>query len=134
MSTRSFDPATICTRHGLVCLDDLSHRGSTSDLILRVQDVHGREYVLKQVGSELGESEVQALRAWQVSCVTPRLIMELEPGYVLIEWLEGRTMAEVPRDEPAPAVDIGQALAALHRVSPPDETPDIRSRFALTPE
>ncbi len=134
MSTYSSDPTTICSRHGLVCLDDLSHRGSTSDLVLRVQDVQGRAYVLKHVGSGLGESEVRALQAWQVSGVTPRLIKELEPGYDLIEWLEGRTMAEVSRDEPVPAVDIGQALAALHRVPPPDETPDIRSRFALAPE
>ncbi len=89
MSTHSSDPGTICSRHGPVCLDDLSHRGSTSDLILRVQDVQGREYVLKHVGSELGEPEVRALQVWQVSGVTPRLIAELEPGYDLIEWMEG---------------------------------------------
>lgn len=134
METKNVDPAAICARYGLICLDDLSHRGSTSDLVLRVQDAQGVEYAFKHMGPEVRESEVQALRTWTASGVTPRLIKELEPGYYLVEWLQGRTMAEVPHHEPVPAVDVGRALATLHRVPPPDGAPEIQFHFALESE
>lgn len=127
------DPRDLCGRHGLALLEDLSSRGSTSALVLHVRDREGAEHVLKQAQPEDGAAEVAALRAWKRSGVTPCLTSELEPGLWLLEWIPGRSMAEIPLSETVASDEIGRALANLHRTSPPVGIPDIGSSFVLEP-
>lgn len=133
VSSGMFDPRDVCARHGLTLLEDLSDRGSTSTLVLHVRDLEGAEHVLKQARPEDGATELTALRAWTRSGVTPRLTSELEAGLWLLEWIQGRSMAEIPLSETVASDEIGQALADLHRTSPSTEIPDIGSSFVLEP-
>jgi Ser/Thr protein kinase RdoA (MazF antagonist) len=124
---REIDPAEVCRRHGLRLEQVLEE--SSASLTARVRDEAGRELVLKRLPPDIGVGVRAGLEAWRESGVTPRLIAELAPDLVLLEWIEGTSMAGLPADEPPDAETVGRAIARLHRAEIPPGVPDVRDAF-----
>lgn len=70
------------------------------------------------------------MRSLHASPVLPRLVAEVEPGLVLFEWIEGRTLARLGPEEPLDAAALGRALAILHATPAPKGVPRISADVA----
>ena len=130
-ATTETDAAEACRRLGLTLEETLpAGRPGPGVFVARVRDARGERLVLKRASPETGAHEVAALRVWSATGVTPRFVDEPEPGFYLVERLDGTSLHEVS-DPPAAAVAVGRALRVLHgAAAPPAVCPDTRDQFA----
>lgn len=103
-------------------------RGEGSRYVARVRDADGRDCVLKAAFGRrrFGEGEPDALLAWNDTGVTPRLLAELDPGVLLLEYVEGETLSRTEGRGAARAEDAGRLARALH-IPAPEGTPALET-------
>jgi hypothetical protein len=110
-------------RHGLSPVGPLAAGYGSRWIHLVDSPEHGR-CVLKAVCRPEGVEgdELAALRAWTAAGATlpVRLLVELEPGLALLEWVDGPVVAERAPLTPDEAHWIGCRLSDLHHPSGTD--------------
>jgi hypothetical protein len=120
--------ADVCDRHGLR-LRQVLHDGPGT-FTARVGDAEGRDLVLKRLDRDRAPGMRAGLTSWADSGLTPRLVAELAPDLVLVEWMEGLSMSESAVIERPDLVRIGRALAQLHSAAVPADALDVRDMLA----
>ncbi len=108
-----------CDRYGLTLQDVLSRGGRASKYVAKVETGTGATAVLKH-GIAQRPGELAALRAWNNTGCSAKLLEDYGDNLFLIEWISGPPLNKALLDGFSDFKSLGRMLRALHAVAVPN--------------